>query len=51
VIHNHAKREYAYGSKSNVGWFSDGLMAQAKKSSWNVISMKNDWKKIFSFEK
>jgi len=25
-------------------------MAQAKKQSWVVISMKNDWKRIFAFE-
>jgi len=26
-------------------------MAEAKKNSWIVISMKEDWKKIFAFEK
>ena len=26
-------------------------MAEAKKNSWIVISMKDDWKKIFAFEK
>jgi len=25
-------------------------MAEAKKDGWTVISMKNDWKKIFAFE-
>jgi len=30
---------------------SDALMAEAKKSGWIVISMKDDWKKIFAFEK
>jgi len=34
-----------------VGTFSDALMAQAKKNAWSVISMKSDWKRIFSFEK
>jgi hypothetical protein len=29
----------------------DALMAPAKKNSWSVISMKNDWKRIFAFEK
>src|SRR5881396_3199944 len=28
----------------------DALMAEAKKSGWTVISMKNDWKQIFAFE-
>jgi hypothetical protein len=51
VHHDDDKREYAYGPKSSVGTFSDALLAQAKKSYWSVISMKNDWKKIFAFEK
>jgi len=25
-------------------------MAQAKKNGWTVISMKNDWKRIFAWE-
>jgi len=25
-------------------------MAEAKKDNWTVISMKDDWKKIFAFE-
>jgi len=49
VHHDDAEREYAYGSKSKVGTFSDALMAEAKKRGWTVISMKNDWKRIFSF--
>jgi phosphoglycolate phosphatase-like HAD superfamily hydrolase len=51
VHHDDAKREYAYGPKSAVGTFSDALMAQAKKNAWTVVSMKNDWKRIFAFEK
>jgi len=51
VHHDDDKREYAYGAKSKVGTFTDALMAQAKKYSWNVISMKDDWKRIFAFEK
>lgn len=50
VHHDDAKREYAYGAKSKIGTFSDALMAEAKKSNWTVISMKNDWKKIFAFK-
>ena len=29
---------------------SDALMDEAKKNGWVVISMKNDWKRIFDFE-
>ena len=33
-----------------VGTFSDALMAEAKKRGWLVISMKNDWNRMFPFE-
>jgi len=26
-------------------------MAEAKKNGWTVVSMKNDWKRIFAWEK
>jgi hypothetical protein len=51
VHHDDDKREYAYGPKSKVGTFTDALMAEANKKGWSVISMKNDWKQIFAFEK
>jgi haloacid dehalogenase-like hydrolase len=51
VHHDDEKREYAYGPNSKVGTFTDTLMAEAKKKGWTVISMKDDWKKIFAFEK
>jgi phosphoglycolate phosphatase-like HAD superfamily hydrolase len=50
VHHDDAGREWAYGAKSKIGTFSDALMAEAKKQGWVVISMKNDWKRIFAFE-
>jgi phosphoglycolate phosphatase-like HAD superfamily hydrolase len=50
VHHDDATREYAYGPESKIGTFSDALMAEAKKRGWIVISMKNDWKRIFSWE-
>ena len=50
VHHDDATREWAYGAESKIGTFSDALMAEAKKSNWNVISMKDDWKRIFAFE-
>ena len=51
VHHDDVVREYAYGPKSKIGTFTDALMAEAKKKGWVVISMKNDWKRIFSFER
>ena len=50
VHHDDAAREFAYGAESKIGTFSDALMAEAEKNSWTVISMKDDWKQIFSFE-
>jgi hypothetical protein len=51
VHHDDAKREFAYGAQSPIGTFSDALLAEAKAKNWNVISMKDDWNKIFAFEK
>jgi phosphoglycolate phosphatase-like HAD superfamily hydrolase len=56
VHHDDATREYAYGPggglpDTKVGTFSDELMTKAKASGWIVISMKDDWKRIFAFEK
>jgi hypothetical protein len=55
VLHDDAKREYAYGPAEDlpdtkVGAFSQALRDEAKKRGWAVISMKNDWKKIFTWE-
>jgi phosphoglycolate phosphatase-like HAD superfamily hydrolase len=56
VLHDDAAREYAYGPAlglpdSRVGTFTQALYDEAKKDGWIVISMKNDWKSIFAFEK
>ena len=55
VLHDDAKREYAYGPAqglpdTKVGTFTQALYDEAKKNAWIVISMKNDWKKLFAFE-
>ncbi|HEY7319650.1 MAG TPA: HAD family hydrolase [Candidatus Binatia bacterium] len=55
VLHDDAKREYAYGPArglpdTKVGTFTQTLYDEAKKKGRNVISMKNDWKKIFPFD-
>lgn len=49
VHHDDAKREWAYGPESKIGTFSDALMAEANQQGWTLISMKNDWKKVFAF--
>jgi phosphoglycolate phosphatase-like HAD superfamily hydrolase len=55
VLHDDASREYAYGPAqglpdTRVGTFTQGLFDEAKKDGWVVISMKNDWKRVFAFE-
>jgi hypothetical protein len=55
VYHDDGRREYAYGPAgglpdSKVGTFTQELMDEAKSRAWTVISMKNDWKRIFAFE-
>jgi phosphoserine phosphatase len=55
VLHDDAAREYAYGPAqglpdSKVGTFTPALYDEAKSRGWMVISMKNDWRRIFAFE-
>jgi len=33
-----------------VGTFTQALYDEATKNRWTVISMRDDWKKIFAFE-
>jgi hypothetical protein len=46
VHHDDAEREYAYDRKSQIGKLDKGLDEAAAKG-WPVVSMKNDWLKIF----
>ena len=55
VLHDDAKREYAYGPAqglpdTKVGTFTQALYDEAQKNGWTVISMKDDWKRIFAFD-
>jgi len=56
MLHDDAKREYAYGPAqglpdTKVGTFPQALYDKAQKDGWTVISMKNDWKQVFAFDK
>ena len=56
VLHDDAVREYRYGPAAGlpdtkVGAFTQALYDEARKSGWIVISMKRDWRQIFSFTK
>jgi phosphoglycolate phosphatase-like HAD superfamily hydrolase len=55
VLHDDARREDAYGPAqglpdTKVGTFTQALYDEAKKRGWVVISMKDDWKRVFPFE-
>jgi len=54
VSHDDAQREYAYGPAlglpdTRAGTFTQALYDEATKQGWVVISMRNDWKRVFAF--
>ena len=49
VHHTDGEREWAYDRKSHVGKLDKALDA-AGPNGWVVVSMKDDWKRVFSFE-
>jgi len=49
VHHTDAEREYAYDRQSHFGQLDVALDAAAL-NRWTVVDMKNDWKRIFSFD-
>lgn len=53
VHHDDGAREYAYGPAggmpdTKVGTFTQALMDEAQARAWTVVSMKNDWKRVFA---
>ncbi|MGD9592476.1 MAG: HAD family hydrolase [Candidatus Berkiella sp.] len=49
VHHDDDKREYAYNKNTSFGKL-DKAKEDAKRQGWHLINMKEDWKRIFSFE-
>ena len=49
VHHTDAEREWAYDRQSSIGRLDQALDA-AQARAWTVVSMKDDWKRIFPFE-
>jgi phosphoserine phosphatase len=54
VLHDDGAREYGYGPAAGlpdtkVGTFPQSLLDEAHARGWTVISMKKDWKRVFSF--
>jgi hypothetical protein len=50
VHHDDAGREYAYDRDSHIGKL-DEAWDEARARNWIVVSMKSDWKRVFTFEK
>jgi haloacid dehalogenase-like hydrolase len=50
VHHTDAQREWAYDRESHVGRL-DKALDEAKSRDWTVVDMKQDWKRVFPFEK
>jgi phosphoserine phosphatase len=54
VVHDDPVGEYAYGPAlglpdTKIGTLSQAMYDIGKQQGWTIISMKNDWKRIFSF--
>jgi phosphoserine phosphatase len=49
VHHTDAEREYAYDRNVSLGRLDKALDAAAV-NKWTVVSMKDDWKRIFAFQ-
>jgi phosphoserine phosphatase len=47
VHHDDAEREYAYDRASTMGRLDKGL-DEAAQRGWVVVSMRNDWKRVFA---
>jgi phosphoserine phosphatase len=50
VHHTDGERESAYDRESHIGRL-DKALDEAKAKGWTVVSMKDDWKRVFLFEK
>ena len=49
VHHDDREREWAYDRESHIGRLDAGL-DEARERGWTVVSMKDDWRRIFPFE-
>jgi hypothetical protein len=44
--HDDPQREFAYDRESHIGRLAKGL-DQARERGWTVVSMKEDWSRVF----
>jgi phosphoserine phosphatase len=49
VHHTDAEREWAYDRNSSIGRL-DKALDTAQAEGWTIVDMKDDWKRVFSFE-
>ncbi|KPK14141.1 MAG: haloacid dehalogenase [Betaproteobacteria bacterium SG8_41] len=49
IHHDDAEREWAYDRASHIGRLDAGL-DEARERGWTVVSIKNDWNRVFGFE-
>jgi hypothetical protein len=49
VHHDDPDREWAYDRESHIGGLDQGL-DEAAANGWTMVSMKNDWKRVFSWQ-
>jgi phosphoserine phosphatase len=45
--HDDAEREYAYGGEALTNPDAEPLLATAERFNWTVISMRDDWSRVF----
>jgi hypothetical protein len=50
IHHDDAQREWAYDRKSMIGKL-DKAWDEAKAKGWTIVSMKDDWARVFLFER
>ena len=49
-VHDDAAREFAYNRADKLQQFNKGW-DEAVAKGWTVVSMKDDWKEIYPFQK
>jgi hypothetical protein len=51
VHHTDADREFAYDARPKSSGKLVEALQEAPQRGWSVVDMKNDWKRIFAFER
>jgi hypothetical protein len=49
IHHDDAAREWAYDRQSPIGRLDRGL-DEAPRRNWVVVSIKDDWRRVFAFD-